>query len=150
MVAKSEATGGVIREPTSVCYRGPMRVLIFCLALAAVLCAAGVAGKYKGSYSGAAGESGEIQVTLKQSDDGAWKSEVTFTYDGENIKTKVKSVTVDGAKVKIVYEFDLEDNGLESTLAGELSGATLAGDYKTKAGEDGSSVSEGTWNAVAQ
>src|SRR5271167_4579880 len=150
MVAKNEATGGVIRGSASVCYRGPMRVLIFCFALAAMLCAAGVAGKYKGSYSGAAGESGEIKVMLKQSDDGAWKSEVTFTYEGENIKTKIKSVTVDGAKVKIVYEFDLEDDGLESTLSGELSGTTLSGDYKTKAGADGSAVSEGTWNVVAQ
>ena len=43
-----------------------MRSLILCAAFAAVLFAAGVAGTYKGSYSGSAA-SGDIQVALKQS-----------------------------------------------------------------------------------
>jgi hypothetical protein len=121
--------------------------LILCLVLAFVLFAAGVAGTYKGSYSGAA--SGDISVTLKQADDGAWKSEVTFTYDGQDIKTKVTSVSVDGSKVKIVYEFDLDGNALESTITGELKGTTLAGVYHTKATADGSAVDEGTWKGTA-
>jgi|SRR5271154_2813567 hypothetical protein len=126
-----------------------MRSLILCAAFAAVLFAAGVAGTYKGSYTGSAA-SGDIQVALKQADDGAWKAEVTFTYDGQDIKTKIKSVAVDGAKVKIIYEFDLDDNALESTIMGELKETTLAGDYHTRSPGDGSAVDEGTWKAVVQ
>ena len=124
-----------------------MRLLILCFALTLALLAAGIAGTYKGSYSGAA--SGDISVTLKQGDDGAWKSEVTFTYDGQDIKTKVTSVSVDGSKVKVVYEFDLDGNALESTITGELKGNTLAGVYHTKATSDGSAVDEGTWKGTA-
>jgi hypothetical protein len=127
-----------------------MRLLILCFALVFVLLAAGVAGKYKGTYSGSAGASGDIVVTLKQSDDGAWKSEVSFTFGGQDIKTKVTSVSVDGSKVKIVYEFDLDGNGLESTITGELKGTTLAGDYHTKATADGSAMDEGTWTGTIQ
>ena len=128
----------------------PMRLLSLCFALALILFAAGIAGTYKGSYSGSAGASGDIRVSLKQADDGAWKSEVTFAFGSEDIKTKVTSVTVDGSRVKIVYEFDLDGNGLESTLTGELNGTTLAGSYHTKATADGSAVDEGTWKATAQ
>lgn len=125
-----------------------MRFLVFLLALTFALFAAGLAGTYKGSYSGSA--SGDISVTLKQADDGVWKSEVTFTYDGQDIKTKVTSVSVEGAKVKIVYDFDLAGNGLESTITGELKGTTLAGEYHTKSTGDGSAVDEGTWKGTAQ
>ncbi len=125
-----------------------MRLLILSVALTFALFAAGIAGTYKGSYSGAA--SGDISVILKQADDGAWKSEVTFTYDGQDIKTKVTTVSVEGSKVKIVYEFNLDGNGLESTITGELNGTTLAGEYHTKATADGSAVDEGTWKGVAQ
>jgi hypothetical protein len=125
-----------------------MRFLTLCLALALSLFAAGLAGTYKGSYSG--GASGDISVTLKQADDGAWKSDVTFTYDGQDIKTKVTSVSVEGSKVRIVYEFDLGGNGLESTITGELKETTLAGDYHTKSTADGSAVDEGTWKGTAQ
>jgi hypothetical protein len=124
-----------------------MRFLILSAALTFALFAAGLAGTYKGSYSG--GASGDISVTLKQADDGAWKSEVTFTYDGQDIKTKVTSVSVEGAKVKIVYDFDLDGNALESTITGELKGTILAGEYHTKSA-DGSAVDEGTWKGTAQ
>ena len=127
-----------------------MRIsILLCLAAAAILLADGLAGTYKGSYSGSAGASGDILVKLNQADDG-WKSEVSFTLNGADVKTKVTSVKVDGSKVKIVYEFDLDGNGLESTLTGELNGSTLAGDYHTRALADGSAVDEGTWKGAAQ
>ncbi len=125
-----------------------MRLLI-CFALAVALFAAGPAGTYKGTYSGSAGASGDISVTLKQADEG-WKSDVTFSFGGGDIKTKVTSVSVEGSKVKIVYTFDLDGNELESTIKGELKGTTLAGDYHTKSTEDGSAIDEGTWTATAQ
>jgi hypothetical protein len=127
-----------------------MRLLLLSLVAAFVLFAAGVAGTYKGTYSGSAGASGDIKVTLKQADDGAWKSEVSFSFGGGDIKTKVTSVSVEGSKVKIVYVFDLDGNELESTIKGELKETTLAGDYHTKSTDDDSPVDEGTWTGTAQ
>ena len=107
------------------------------------------AGTYKGTYSGSAGASGDFVVSLTQSDNGEWKSEVTFTLGGADVKTKITSLAIDSSKVKIVYEFDLQGTALESTVTGELNGATLAGDYHTKVVADGSAVDEGTWKTTA-
>ncbi len=125
-----------------------MRPLILCLLASFFLFAAGPSGTYKGTYSGSAGASGDFVVSLTQAESGEWKSEVTFTLGGADIKTKITSVKVDGAKVKIVYEFDLQGTVLESTVTGELNGGTLAGDYHTKATADGSAVDEGNWKAT--
>lgn len=127
-----------------------MRPLILCLVASFILLAAGLAGTYKGTYSGSAGASGDFVVSLTPADGGEWKSEVTFTLGGADVKTKVTSVKVDDAKVKIVYEFDLQGTVLESTVTGELKEGTLSGDYHTKAVQDGSAVDEGTWKAMAQ
>jgi hypothetical protein len=125
-----------------------MRSIMLGLMASFILFAAGLAGTYKGTYSGSAGASGDFVVSLTQSDNGEWKSEVTFTLGGADVKTKITSLAVDGSKVKIVYEFDLQGTALESTVTGELNGATLAGDYHTKVVTDGSAVDEGTWKAT--
>jgi len=127
-----------------------MRLVVLGFALIFVLFAAGLAGTYKGGYSGSSGATGDIKVTLTQADGGEWKAEVSFTLGSQDVKTKMTSVKVDGSKVKIVYEFDLDGTGLESTITGELNGTTLAGDYHTKATADGSAVDEGTWKGTAQ
>jgi len=126
-----------------------MRAVILCFVASFCLFAAGLAGTYKGTYSGSAGASGDFVVSLTQADSGDWKSEVTFTLGGADVKTKITSLSVDGSKVKIVYEFDLQGTALESTVSGELTGATLSGDYHTKVVADGSAVDEGTWKATA-
>jgi len=125
-----------------------MRSLILGLLGSFCILAAGPAGTYKGTYSGSAGASGDFVVSLTQTGSGEWKSEVTFTLGGADVKTKITSLTVDGSKVKIVYEFDLQGTGLESTVTGELTGGTLSGDYHTKVVADGSAVDEGTWKAT--
>ncbi len=122
--------------------------------LAAVLCivatgvAADVAGTYKGSWSG--GASGDFRLKLEQTTGGEWKADIVFTMGTDEVKTKIKSVKVDGSKVDIVYDFDLQGNALESTVAGELTGKTMEGTYKTKTVVDGSPVDEGTWKVSAQ
>src|SRR3981081_1968143 len=117
-----------------------MRSLMLGLVASFFLFAAGLAGTYKGTYSGSAGARGGFVVSLTQAENGEWKSEVTFTLGGQDVKTKITSLKVDGAKVKIVYEFDLQGTALESTIAGELSGGALSGDYHTKVVADGSAV----------
>src|SRR5579871_6033858 len=96
------------------------RSLCIAFVLAALLCAADVAGTYKGSYSGSAGASGDFSITLSESG-GAWKADVSFDLGGP-IKTKITAVEVDGAKIKVVYQFDLQGAPLESTTIGELKG----------------------------
>ncbi len=125
-----------------------MRSIVLCLVASFILFAAGLAGTYKGTYSGSAGASGDFVVSLTQADSGEWKSEVTFTLGGQDVKTKITSLKVDGSKVTIVYEFDLQGTVLESTITGELSGGALAGGYHTKVVADGSAVDEGTWKAT--
>jgi hypothetical protein len=110
--------------------------------------ATGLAGTYKGTYSGSSGASGEFVVSLTQAENGEWKSEVTFTLGAQDVKTKITSLKVDGSKVTIVYEFDLQGTALESTITGELNAGALAGDYHTKVVADGSAVDEGTWKAT--
>lgn len=124
-----------------------MRSVTLCLAAACLLFAAGLAGNYKGTWTGASAN-GDFLVSLKQANTGEWTSEVTFTFGGQDVKTKITSVKVDGSKVKIVYEFDLQGTVLESTVTGELKEGTLAGDYHTKAVADGSAVDDGTWKAT--
>lgn len=125
-----------------------MRAVILFLAAAAAMFADGVSGTYKGSYTGSAGASGDFVVSFNKADNGDWKSEVTFTLGGENVKTKITSLQVDGSKVKVVYTFDLQGTALESTVTGELKGATLEGAYHTKVVTDGSAVDDGTWKAT--
>lgn len=112
------------------------------------LAAADIAGTYKGSWSG--GASGDFRIKLEPADNGQWNAEIVFTMGTDEVKTKVKSVKVDGSKLDVVYDFDLQGNALESTVTGELTGKTLEGTYKTKAVGDGSPVDEGTWKASAQ
>ncbi len=125
-----------------------MRVAILLLLAICSLLAAGLAGTYKGSYNGSAGASGDFVVALTKAENGDWKSEVSFSLGGETVKTKVTALEVNGAKVKIVYTFDLQGTVLESTVNGELKESTLEGTYHTKAAADGSAVDDGTWKAT--
>src|SRR5258706_16423901 len=119
------------------------------LTLAVTLCAsaADLDGTYKGTWSGGQA-SGEITMTLHTAG-GATKADVSFAFGGQEIKCNVTSVKVDGAKIEIVYEFDLGDVKLQSTATGELKGKAIEGAYKTKSLADGSAVDEGTWKATS-
>lgn len=104
-----------------------------------------LAGTYDGDWSGASG-SGKLHLELQRAGD-EWKCVASFTFGGQEFKTKTKSVKVDGAKVEIRYEFEIQGTMLESTLNGELSRATLEGKYRTVNVSDGSPADEGAWKA---
>jgi hypothetical protein len=104
-------------------------------------------GTYKGTYSGAGG-AGDIHLTLKADGKGGFSAEVGFTVGGEAVPGKITSLKVDGAKIEMVYDFDLQGATLQSAIQGTLSGKTLAGTYKTSA--DGGAVDEGTWTTTVQ
>jgi hypothetical protein len=106
-----------------------------------------VPGAYKGTYSGGAG-GGDFHLALKADGKGGFNAEVGFTIMGEEVPGKITSLKVDGAKIEIVYDFDLQGMRLQSAATGTLSGKTLGGTYKTSA--DGAAVDEGTWKTTAQ
>src|SRR5260370_33515763 len=122
-----------------------MRLSLFVFNAAITLFAAGLAGTYKGPWSGSG--SGDFTITLTQAGDD-WKADITFTLGGETVKTKITSLKVEGSKLKVAYQFDLQGTVLESTITGELNGTTLAGDYHTQAVADGSAGDDGTWKAT--
>jgi hypothetical protein len=124
-----------------------MRALLLLLATSLALFAQ-VGGTYKGTFTGG-GASGDITFVLA-SDGAELKAEVSFGLGGETVKTKVKSAKVDGSKINIVYQFDLQGNMLESAVTGEVSGATISGEYHTTAVADGSAVDQGTYKATRQ
>jgi hypothetical protein len=125
-----------------------MRFTVLLLLTVALLFAAGLAGTYKGTWSGSGG-GGDMNITLTQSDSD-WKADASFTLGGETVKTKVTTIKVDGNKLTLVYTFDLQGNILESSMKGELKDGVFSGDYQTKAIADGSAVDSGTWTAKAQ
>lgn len=105
------------------------------------------AGTYKGTYNGGAG-GGDFHLTLKPGAGGAFTAEVGFTIMGEEVPGKITSLKVDGAKIEMVYDFDLQGAKLQSAAKGTLTGKTLEGTYTTSA--DGSAVDQGTWKTTAQ
>jgi len=105
------------------------------------------AGTYKGTYTGAAG-AGDFHLTLKADGKGGFSADVGFTIMGEEVPGKITSLKVDGAKISMVYDFDLQGAKLQSAADGTLTGKTLGGTYKTSA--EGAAVDEGTWKTTAQ
>ena len=125
-----------------------MRNLVFLLAAALCLSAEIAGGTYKGTWSGSA--TGDFRIVLTPASAGAWNADVMFTMGSDEVKTKVTSVKVDGNKLEVVYQFDLQGTRLQSAISGELKDKLLEGSYKTTTVPDGGAVDEGTWKTSAQ
>ena len=126
-----------------------MRTLILSLFIVlSCLLAADVAGDYKGTWTGAA--TGEFRMSLTSGGNGEMSGNVVFTMGNDEVKTKVTSVKVDGNKLDMTYQFDLQGTELQSKIVGELKGKSFEGAYKTTTVADGSPVDEGTWKASAR
>ena len=102
------------------------------------------AGHYVGTWKGPSETQGDLRITLKQDAAARWTAEAVFTYEGSEVPTKMKSVTVDGAKIVLVFDWKIGDTPGQSTLKGELAGTKLAGTYQTAT----ETPSSGTWSAV--
>jgi hypothetical protein len=64
------------------------------------------AGNYLGEWRSDA-DSGQLRFNLKEGTSG-WNAEVSFTFQGEQIPTRVTSVTVNGTKVELVFSWDIQ------------------------------------------
>ncbi|MCC7153577.1 MAG: hypothetical protein IT161_03320 [Bryobacterales bacterium] len=118
------------------------------LVLWAALLLAGPAGKYEGDWTSAGGsQSGALRVTLAE-DDGKWKAEASFSYDGDEVPCKVTRIEMDGARMLLAYQFDLGGYSLVSTLTGQAGGDTLSGKYETVTAEGAQPVDSGTFRTT--
>jgi hypothetical protein len=126
-----------------------MRLLPAILFIATAFAADPIAaGKYVGKWQGDSGAGGGFVLQLS-SNGGSWKAEVSFTMGEQNVRCEVTALSVDGAKVHVVYTFDLLGMKLESTIDGERTGAKLTGKYHTRNLSEGSAVDQGAWEASA-
>jgi hypothetical protein len=120
-----------------------MRVL---LALLASFCSIAVAadsfsGKWSSSQSDAGGT---IQIQVAE------PASVSFTFGGEEVKTKMLTVKKDGSLIELRYEFNLMGGKLVSTLTGKLTGDKFEGKYQTTPAEGGGAVDNGEFAATAR
>jgi hypothetical protein len=99
-------------------------------------------GNWAGTWTGQSG-SGDMRVKLSQAD-GQRKAEASFTIEGADVPTVVKSLKIDGDNIDFEYSFDLQGYKLTSHLTGKRKDRAMEGAYKTTA-EDGSDVDSGTW-----
>jgi len=113
--------------------------------LSLTLSAAELEGRYTGDWTGGAA-AGDLRLTLSRAGE-EWKAEAVFTLGGQEVATIMKRVKVDGDKVEVEYEFDLQGNKLKSTLTGKLDGQTLSGKYNT-VDSGGGAVDEGSWKVA--
>ena len=100
-----------------------------------------VAGQYKGEWKSSAEANGELNIKLKQ-EGATWSAEAMFTFERADVPTKMKSVEIDGTKVVLVFDWEIQGTPGQSRIMGELSGDTLQGTFETKSPEG---PSKGTW-----
>jgi hypothetical protein len=102
-----------------------------------------VAGIYVGKWTASDGGTGTLRVTLKKAADAPWQGKVTFTYEGDEATTTMKTVEVSGAHVLLSYDYDIQGNQGGVEMAGDLAGDSLQGSYKITSGDG----NPGNWTA---
>jgi hypothetical protein len=112
-------------------------------AAAAAAAKPALAGKYTGEWKGKEDSSGALRISFKQDDAGAWSAEAAFTFEGNEVPVKTKSLKVEGEKVEVVFEWSIQGTNGQSKLTGELKGNKLEGKYDSNVAE---AASSGTWS----
>ena len=123
-------------------------LILFSLSL---LLAAGkdLAGRYTGEWksNGAAG-SGTIHISLQPQSDAAWKCDVGFNFQGDDVKTTIRACKLDESKLDASYDFELQGTALRSKITGHWNGKAFEGTYETSTVEGGDAIDDGSWNAA--
>jgi hypothetical protein len=101
-----------------------------------------LAGNYAGKWTATDGGTGTVRVSLKKPDGAPWEAKVSFTYDGDDASTTMKSVEVNGAHIAVSYDYEIQGDKGGAELRGDLAGDTLQGTYTVTTGGN-----PGTWTA---
>jgi hypothetical protein len=99
------------------------------------------AGNYSGQWTGADGATGKLKVDLKSPAGARWEAKVSFTFEGEEVPTTMKSVEVSGDRLRLTYGYDVRGNSGVVTMTGNQSGSSLEGTYQIEGAKGG------TWKA---
>jgi hypothetical protein len=102
------------------------------------------AGSYAGSWKSTSDSSGRLQIKLKR-DGGEWLAQASFTYEDTEIATKMKSVKIEGAKIELVFEWEIQGTSGQSKIVGEAAGDKLQGTYESTTPSE---TSNGTWTVT--
>src|SRR6476619_43034 len=97
-------------------------------------------GKWASSQSGSVGT---LRMKLTPQPD------VSFTLNGEEVKTKVSSSKVTGENFDLEYEFQAEGYKLRSHVKGTIKDDKVKATYETTLLDDGSIVDSGTFEGAA-
>jgi hypothetical protein len=127
------------------------RVTLLILFALALLAAAGkdLAGRYAGEWkSNGAGGSGAIHMSLQPQADATWKCQVSFHFQGEDIKTTIRTCKVEQTTLEASYDFELENTALRSKITGQWNGKAFEGKYETATVDGGEAIDDGSWNAA--
>ena len=102
-----------------------------------------IAGEYAGTWQSDA-DSGKFRLTLKREGD-VWTAESSFTFQDAEIPAKASALKIDGAKVELVLDWEIQGAPGQSRLIGEWTGSKIDGIYDSKSAD---SVTTGTWTVT--
>jgi hypothetical protein len=101
------------------------------------------AGDYAGQWTASDGGTGKLRVSLKKPVDFPWTGKVSFTFEGDEASTTMKSVEVKGTHVLLTFDYEVQGRTGSVEMTGELAGDSLQGSYKITMGEG----NPGKWTA---
>ena|ERR1039458_1736730 len=103
-----------------------------------------VAGEYVGNWTNVNGVTGTVRISLKKPNNSPWQGKVSFTYEGDEAATTMKSVNVNGTQISMSYDYEIQGNQGAVGMTGKLAGNGLQGNYSITKGDG----SPGTWQAT--
>lgn len=101
-----------------------------------------LAGEFQGQWRARNDSGGDLRITFSQVKDAAPTAEAMFTFEGANVPTKTKSLTIDGKKFELVFAWEIQGVASSTKLTGELKGDVLEGNYESQTAER---AATGTW-----
>lgn len=101
-------------------------------------------GSFSGRYEPMGSPGGVVKLTITEETDKSLKAKFIFTYNDIEINTKAESLSIDGNKITLVTDWEVQGTSGQTKLIGTLDGDQFKGSYYN-APED--SVA-GSWSAT--
>jgi hypothetical protein len=102
-----------------------------------------VAGDFAGQWTASDGATGKLRLSLKKPAESLWEAKVSFTLEGDEASTTMKSVEVNGTHVLLTFAYEIQGRSGGAEMTGELAGDSLEGSYKITIGDG----NPGSWKA---
>lgn len=102
-------------------------------------------GIWPGTWDGAG--TGDFELTLEKSKDGAVIGRVAVTTDGGNYKAKLKSLSFEDKTLNAMYDFPL-DASAEVALAAVIEGGIAKGTWSLRPKGQHTEIAAGTWTVT--